>query len=89
MLSSHALLFTFQSIEHVPLVRISCSSRIRLRLSIYLGVILHIWGVPDYMPTLAAPIEGISTYQALTSMQTVTFTTRLFVTLGISIIALL
>ena len=36
------------------------------------------------MPTLASPIASIVTYHALTSMQTNTLTTWLFITLGIS-----
>ena len=52
-------------------------------------MIPHLWEVPDYVPTLAAPIEDISTYQALTSLQMTTLITRLSITLGISVIALL
>ena len=64
-------------------------SRIRPRLSIFLCLIFHIWEVLDHMPTIALAILGISTYQALTFMQTTTLTTQLSMTLGISIIALL
>ena len=52
-------------------------------------MIPHLWEVPDYVPTLAAPIEDISTYQALTSLQMTTLITRLSITLVISIIPLL
>ena len=47
------------------------------------------WEVPDHIPTLASPIEGIRTCHELTSMRTTTLTTQLCVTLGFSIIALL
>ena len=47
------------------------------------------WVFPDHMPTLASPLTGIRTYYALNSMQTTILTTRISVTLDISIIALL
>ena len=47
------------------------------------------WAVPDYVPTVVEPIADISTYQALTSMQTITLITRLSITLGLSIFSLL
>ena len=58
-------------------------------MSIFIGFIPHLWVVLEHMPTLNTPIAGISTSQALTSMQTDTLTTRLAVKLGISIMPFL
>ena len=75
--------------KHVSLGRSDSSNGIRLRLSICLVLILHMRGVLDHMPTLAAPIVCIWTYHALSSMWMSTLATRLSVTLGFCIIPVL
>ena len=83
------LLSTLQSIKCVPLGRLRSISRIRTRLSICFGLIPHIWAVPDHMRTVDAPTTSIRIYHAFTNIKMATLTTRLSVTLGISIIAFL
>ena len=58
-------------------------------MSIFAGMFPHLWAVPDQVPTLAAPIVDIITYQALTTMKTNTLITQLPITMVFLIIDLL